>query len=78
MGVKLEPKSSRSAHERQEKSAIKSLDCTTGNSEGSIIPSGPPSLVDSGSEHSSDSMEEPPRLHKRTRTADLHPPFKVF
>ena len=52
---------------------------TTGNSEGSNILSDPPSLVDSGSEQSSDNMDDPPHVHRRMRTADLHPlGFKVL
>ena len=43
------------------------------------MPSDPPSLLDSESEHSSDSTEESSRSHRRTRTVDLHPPgFKVL
>ena len=60
MAIRLEPKSPKSAYEKPKTSVSWSLS-TTANSEGSCILSGPPSLVDSGSEHSSDNMDEPPR-----------------
>ena len=74
MAVQLESKSPRSACGQQEISVVQSPNCTARKSDGLSLPSGPPSLLDSGSEHSSDSMEEPPRSRRRTRTADLHPP----
>ena len=79
MAAQLEPKSPRSVCEKQEMSANQSVSAT-GNSEGGSTPSGPPSLVDSGSEHSSDNMDELPLSRRRkTRTTDLHPPgFKVL
>ena len=76
MAVQLEPKSPRNACERREASQSPSV---TGNSEGVGTLSDLPSLVDSGSEHSSDNMKDPPRTRRRTRTTDLHPPgFKVL
>ena len=78
MAIRLEPKSPKSAYEKSKTSISQSLNMTA-NSEGSGISSGPPSLVDSGSEQSSDNMDEPLRSRRRTRTADLHPPgFKVL
>ena len=79
MAAQLEPKSPRSVCEKQEMSTNQSVSAT-GNSEGGSTPSGPPSLVDSGSEHSSDNMDELPLSRRRkTRTTDLHPPgFKVL
>ena len=78
MAIRLEPKSPKSAYEKLKTSVSRSLN-TTANSEGSGISSGPLSLVDSGSEHSSDDMDEPLRSRRRTRTADVHPPgFKVL
>ena len=58
MAVKLEPKSPKSAYERQRTSASWILS-TAVNLEGNGIPSLPPSLVDSVSEHLSDNMDEP-------------------
>ena len=52
MAIRLEPKSPKSAYEKPKTSVSRSLS-TTANSG---ISSGPPSLVDSGSEHSSDSI----------------------
>ena len=76
MAVQLESKSLKIAREQQEESAVQ---ISTGNSRGCIMPSGPPSLLDSGSEQSSDSTEESPCLYRRTRMVNLHPPgFKVL
>ena len=78
MAVKVEPKSPKSAYKRQRTSASWILN-TTVNLEGSGISSQPPSLVDSGSEHLSDNMDEPQCSHRKTRAAYLHPPgFKVL
>ena len=76
IAVQLESKSPKIACEQQEESVVQ---ISTGNLRGGIMLSGPPSLVDIGSKHSSDSMEESLCSHRRTRTVDLHPPgFKVL
>ena len=78
MAAQLESKSHKSAYEKQEVNTSRSMN-TTGNSEGSSILSGPPSLVNSGSEQSSDNLDDPPCVCRRMRTADLHPSgFKVL
>ena len=51
----------------------------TKNSGSEDSQSGPPSLIDSDSEHSSDNRNEPKRPRPKIRATDLHPPgFKVL
>ena len=80
MAVKLEPKLTNS-YEWLGTSANVNLfsSNTIRNLDSRDSQSGPPSLIDRDSEHSSDNRNEPKRPRSKTRATDLHPPrFKVL
>ena len=76
IAVKLEPTLMTNSHEWQGMSTHVNLSSSnaTRNSGSEDSQSGPHSLIDSDSEHSSDNRNEPKRPRPKTRATDLYPP----